>query len=124
MWFVYLTSSLEFLFVLGAQHYDFFFSHSTTASGGVCTVIWCASGMKVTKIFEVKGHLLVVDLENNNDCLRIINVYALNKHHERSLLFKVATITNYFKFDHHYAPIQPIPRVGLNRGLKTESDWK
>ena len=85
---MHLSCQLEYSFALTAQHYNFFFSHSTTASGGVCIEIKQATGIKAVKTFEVKGHLLVLDLEYMDQRIRLINIYALNKSKERALLFK------------------------------------
>ena len=49
----HLCTSLEFAFELHAQGYDFFYSHSTSASAGVCTAVKRSIGVKAVKLSEI-----------------------------------------------------------------------
>ncbi len=57
----HLQSTNEFVFPLGAQGYDFFYSHGTTSSAGVCTAIRCLS-VNPVKSVDNSRHILGVDL--------------------------------------------------------------
>ncbi len=69
---------LEFTFQLHAQGYDFYFSHSTPASAGVCTAVRCSLGVTAVKLKGIPRRLLPLDLQKNGKTLCILNVYALN----------------------------------------------
>ena len=84
----HLHTSLEFAFCLHAQGYDFYFSHGSSASAGVCTAIKRSLGVKVEKLIDIPGHLLALDLTLDGETLRIINIYAPNKPGERLLFFE------------------------------------
>ena len=68
----------EYSFTKFAQSFDFFFSHSTTNSGGICVAIRHSLGVIAHKTFEIPGHLLALDLDGlPDDCpQRIIGIYA------------------------------------------------
>ncbi len=44
--------------------------------------------VNVVKTFEIRGHLLVVDVETTNDLTRVINVYAPNNASEQKAFFQ------------------------------------
>ena len=58
----YLQSTNEFAFPRGAQGYDFFYSHGTTSSAGVCTAVRRCLGVNPVKLVDDSGHVLGVDL--------------------------------------------------------------
>ncbi len=84
----HLHTSLEFAFCLHVQGYDFYFSHGSSASAGVCTVIKRSLGVKVARLTNIPGCLLALDLTLDGETLRIINIYALNKPGERLPFFE------------------------------------
>ena len=43
------------MFELYAQGYDFFYSHGTSASAGVCTAVKRSIGVKAVKLSEIPG---------------------------------------------------------------------
>ena len=75
---MHLCTSLEFAFELYAQGYDFYYSHGTSASAGVCTAICQQLGVSVIIAAEIPGHLLALDLESDGQTVCIINIYAPN----------------------------------------------
>ena len=68
----------EFAFPLGAQGYDFFYSHGTTNSAGVCTAVRRNLGVNSVKLVDVFGCLLGVDFTYKQTKFRVLNIYALN----------------------------------------------
>ncbi len=74
----HLYTYLEFAFELYAQWYDFYYSHSTSASAGVCTAVKCLPGRWVVKAGEIPGRLLALDVFGEGDQVQIINVYTPN----------------------------------------------
>ncbi len=74
----HLHTSLEFAFELNAQGYDFYYSHGTSASAGVCTAVRQALDVNVVKTANVPGRLLALDLSKEGQLVRIVNVYAPN----------------------------------------------
>ena len=83
----HLCTLLEFAFELHAQGYDFYYSHSTLASVGVCTVICQQLGVTVTRAAEIPGCLLALDLESDGQIICIINIYAPNLPLDRTDFF-------------------------------------
>ncbi len=77
----YLISEQEYSFQLYAQGYDFWYSHGTTASAGVCVCICHALGVNTVKIGETLGHLLALCVSYEQDALdlNIICIYALTQ---------------------------------------------
>ncbi len=69
---------MEFAFQLHAQGYDFYFSHGTLASAGVCTAIRHSLGVTAVKLKGIPRRLLPLDLQKDCETLHILNVYALN----------------------------------------------
>lgn len=65
----HLCTSLEFVFQLYAQGYDFYFSHGTSASAGVCTAVRHSLGVMAVKLEDIPGRLLPLDLMKNGDTL-------------------------------------------------------
>ncbi len=67
-------------FQLHGQSYDCFFSFGTSNSEGVGVAIKRNLGLRVERVAEVSGRLLIVDLEGQigQDRLQIINLYAPN----------------------------------------------
>ncbi len=63
-----------------AQGYDFFFSHSTLASAGLCIAVKYLSGINVVKAGEIPSRLLALDLKRNSDglALHFVGIYAPN----------------------------------------------
>ena len=84
---IHLQQSNEFAFPLGAQNYDFFYSHGTSNSAGVCTTIKCSLGVNPVKSVEVSRRLLGMDFVLNNESFCVINIYAPNVSAERKALF-------------------------------------
>ena len=82
-----MYTALEFAFQLHAQGYDFYFSHGTSNSAGVCMAIRYALGVNVVKLVGVPGRLLVLNLSKDNETLHILNVYTPNDAHDRKLFF-------------------------------------
>ncbi len=74
----HLRMSLEFAFQLNAQGYDFYFSHGTSASAGVCTAIHHTLGVNVVNLNRVLGHCLPLDLTKNGETVCVLNIYAPN----------------------------------------------
>ncbi len=74
----HLCTLLEFAFQLHAQGYDFYFSHGTLASAGVCTAVRHSLGVIAVKLKDIPGWLLPLDLKKNGEMLWILNVYAPN----------------------------------------------
>ena len=58
----YLLESQEFAFKLHKQSYDFFFSHGTSASAGVCIAIYHNLGVIIHKVGFILGYLIALDL--------------------------------------------------------------
>ncbi len=83
----HLLQCNEFAFPLGAQNYDFFYSHGTSSSAGVCTAIKWSLGVNPVKSVEVSGRLLGIDFVLNNETFRVINIYAPNVSTERKTFF-------------------------------------
>ena len=83
----HLRTSLEFAFQLHAQGYDFYFSHSTLASAGVCTAVRHSLGITAVKLKEIPGRLLPLDLMKNGEIIWILNVYVLNTSAEQKEYF-------------------------------------
>ncbi len=96
---MHLTVSQEKAFTLYAQSYDFFFSHSTLASAGICVAVKCATGDYVVKVGEIPGRLLALDLRRDSDglSLHFIGIYAPNDANDHSVFFH--DCTSYFSSD-------------------------
>ncbi len=75
---MHLCTSLELAFSLHVQGYDFFFSHGTPASAGVCTAVKCLLGVKVSRLPDDPGCMLSLDLEKDGQSLCVITIYAPN----------------------------------------------
>ncbi len=60
---MHLCPEKEYNFHLFAQLYDFFYSHGSTNSSGVCIAVKWNSIIMVTRCGEIKGHLLALDME-------------------------------------------------------------
>ena len=58
----HLTADQEYAFKLFAQSYFFFFSHDTSASAGVCTLVRRSSCVNAVKSGEIPGRLVVVEV--------------------------------------------------------------
>ena len=84
---IHLCTLLEFAFKLNAQGYDFYYSHGTSASAGVCTAIRHALDVKVVKFANMPGRLLALDLTKEGHTVRVIIVYAPNNSHDRAQFF-------------------------------------
>ena len=91
---IHLLQGNEFAFPLGAQNYDFFYSHSTSSSAGVCTVIKHSLTINLVKSVEVLGRLLGIDFVLNNETYHVINIYAPNVSAERKIFF--TSLPQYF----------------------------
>ena len=65
----HLRTLLKFAFQLHAQGYDFYFSHGTLASAGVCTAVRCSLGVTAVKLKEIPGRLLPLDLLKNGETI-------------------------------------------------------
>ncbi len=74
----HLTPDQEYSFKINAQSYDFIFSHETSNSAGVFTVIHRNTGVMVVKSGEIPGRLLSINLSLDNVTTHIINIYAPN----------------------------------------------
>ncbi len=73
----HLAKTQEYHFHRNAQKFDFFYSHGTTNSGGVCTGVKWNLGAKTRMVSVVPGHLLTLDmLLPINICVRVINIYT------------------------------------------------
>ncbi len=59
----HLLSQQEHAFQLYAQGYDFYYSHGTSASCGVCTAVKRSKGLVVNNIGAVPGRLLNLEIE-------------------------------------------------------------
>ena len=75
---IHLVEEQLFAFQLHAQNYNWFFSLGTSNSGGVCIGVKCYTGVMVSKVAEVSGYMLALDLMDDRKT-RLINIYALNK---------------------------------------------
>ena len=84
----HLSVGQEYAFYLYAQCFDFFFSHSTRASAGLVTAICRSVIVNAVKTFEIRGCLLVVDVEATNGIICVINVYAPNNTSECKVFFQ------------------------------------
>ena len=73
---MHLCPEKEYNFHLFAQSYDFFYSHGSTNSGGVCIAVKWNSVIKVMRCGEIKGHLLALDVELSMGSIRIVGIYA------------------------------------------------
>ncbi len=83
----HLQQCNEFAFPLGAQNYDFFYSHGTSNSADVCTAIKHSLGVNPVKLVEVSGRLLGMDFVLNNETFCVINIYVPNVRAERKTFF-------------------------------------
>ncbi len=85
----HLTSKQERAFSLCAQGYNFYFSHSTSASAGVCVVVKRSSGVNIVKAGEISSWLLALDLHRELDGLafHFVCIYAPSNVKERSQCF-------------------------------------
>ena len=74
----HLQSTNEFVFPLGAQGYDFFYSHGTTSSAAVCTAIRRCLSVNPVKSVDDSGCILGVDLTFEQTKFQVLNIYAPN----------------------------------------------
>ncbi len=59
------------------QSYFFFFSHGTSASAGVCTLVRRLSCVNAVKSGEIPGRLVVVEVtQHDGRSFHVLNVYA------------------------------------------------
>ncbi len=58
----HLCISQERSFHLHAQNYDYFFSHGTLASAGVCVLVKRTSGVIAVKSGEILGRMIALHL--------------------------------------------------------------
>ena len=75
---IHLCTLLEFTFQLHAQGYDFYFSHGTPASAGVCTAVRHSLVVTAVKLKGIPGRLLPLDLQKDGETLCILNVCVPN----------------------------------------------
>ncbi len=73
---IHLQPSDKFSFPLGAQEYDFFYSHGSSNSAGICTAIKCSLNVNPVKSVDVPGQILGVDFMQDNVSYRVLNIYA------------------------------------------------
>ena len=59
----HLCQEQEYSSKLYAQSYDFWFSHGSSNSAGVCVCVQCGLGVNTVKVGEVPGHLLALHLQ-------------------------------------------------------------
>ncbi len=87
---MHLCSVQEFAFKLYAQSYDFFFSHGTTASAGVCLAICQSKCVNAVKSAEMSGRLVGMDvtLVDGSVC-QILTIYALVSPSKRAVFFSL-----------------------------------
>ncbi len=84
----HLSVGQEYAFFLYAQSFDFFFSYGTRASTGLVTAIHRSVIVNAVKMFEIRGHMLVVDVETTNGLTQVINVYVPNNTSEQKAFFQ------------------------------------
>ena len=77
---IHLEPKQEKAFTLYAQGYDFYFSHGTSASAGLCVIVKHSSGVNVVKVGEIPRRLIALDLKRNSDglALQFVGIYAPN----------------------------------------------
>ncbi len=75
---MHLCTTLALAFSLHAQGYDFFFSHGTSASAGVCTAVKHSLGVIISRLPDDPECMLSVDFEKDGQSLHVINIYAPN----------------------------------------------
>ncbi len=73
-----MTNTQEFAFGLYAQGYEFFNSHSTSASASVCVAVRKKLSMGISLVGNIPGRLIALDLLGAHTSFCVINVYALN----------------------------------------------
>ncbi len=83
---MHLITSQEFAFKLHALHYDWFFSHRTSNSSGVCVGVKRNMGVKTLVKGSVPGRLLALQLQGDIN-FDLVTVYAPNNSMERSEFF-------------------------------------
>ena len=85
---MHLIESQEFAFKLHKQSHDFFFSHSTSVSTGMCITIWCNLGINIHKVGSIPGYLLALDLVMlDGFSFWVIGIYAPPDSSKRSAFF-------------------------------------
>ncbi len=73
----FTSLSLRNMYLSCTNSHDFFFTHGTSASTGVCIAIRCGSGVNVVKLGFFLGHLLALDLEQPDGITyRVVGIYA------------------------------------------------
>ena len=85
----HLCTSQERSFGLYAQSYDYFFSHGTSASAGVCVLVKRTSGIIAVKSGEIPGKLVALHLTRDFNGLDMIVVciYAPSDPSQRTTFF-------------------------------------
>ncbi len=92
----HLTADQEYAFKLLVQSYFFFFSHGTSASAGLCTLVRRSSCVNAVKSGEIPGRLVVVEvIQYDGRLFHVLNVYAPVEPASRQTFF-VALSAYYF----------------------------
>ena len=83
----HLTVAQEYAFKLFAPTYDWFFSHGTSNSAGICIGIKQKLRVISNKVGKINRRLLAVDLKGHSN-YRLVTVYAPTDPKERKLFFQ------------------------------------
>ena len=84
----HLLESQEFAFKLHKQSHDFFFSHGTSASAGVCIAIYHNLGVNIHKVGSIPGYLIALDLVMlDGFSFRVVGIYTPPDSSKRSTFF-------------------------------------
>ncbi len=72
----HLTADLERSFQLYAQNFEFWFSHGTSQSGGVLIAVRRNCGLTCSKVSEIPGYILQLNIDFQGESTKVINVYG------------------------------------------------